>query len=274
LSRRASVRIAARVVARSSDVSPASSVSRAVALTIGLAQARVEPVALAASALEHHDDHREGGQEIERDEHGVHDHVARRPGLHAHELAGDAVHAPQGQHAGQESLAPEADAASTRGPEQDSGRHLEGAQRQTHDALPLVAFAEAVHQGQRRHGAGAHEQTAPAQPIVPPVRDGGGEREPDRRHGRDVGGEARLGQVQDEHVHELQALGQRVRAPGQQQIPEEADAVRGVEVREDEQLDREHDGRDERQHQRHGHHAVHLLEEAPEPGVLVHCCTQ
>ena len=50
LSRRASVRIAASVLARSSDVSPASSVSRAVALTMAASGLRISWAMPAASS--------------------------------------------------------------------------------------------------------------------------------------------------------------------------------------------------------------------------------
>src|ERR687892_735059 len=61
----------------------------------------------------------------------------------------------------------------------------------------------------------------------------GRQREPDGRHAGEGGGEARLHAVQHEHVHELEAFGDRVRAPGEEQVLEEADTVRRVEVRED-----------------------------------------
>ena len=226
---------------------------------LDLTQAGVKPVALTARALEHHDDHREGRQEVERDEHRVDHHVAGGARLHVHELGGNAMDPPHGQEAAQEPLAPEPGAATARRPEQHAGRHLDDAQGQAHDALSLVVTAEVTRQRQERHRARPHQEVSPVQAIVPSVRERGGQREADRGDGGDVGDEARVMDVQEEHVHEPQALGQRVRAPRQQQVLEEAHAVRGVQVDEDEQLDGEHDGRHECQHQRHGHQRVTLF---------------
>ena len=54
------------------------------------------------------------------------------------------------------------------------------------------------------------------------MREGGRQGETDRGHGGQVGDEARMIDTQDEHVHELEALGQRIGAPRQEQVLEEA----------------------------------------------------
>ena len=219
---------------------------------LGLAQPLVEPLALAARPLEHHDDHREGREEIERDEHAVHRHVARRPGHDRHELRPDAMDAPERQEPGQKPLASTPGDADTGRPEQDAGRHLDDAERHA-DGVPARVAAFGARERQQHGGAGAQQDVPRTEPIVPPVRERRRQREGDGGDGDHFGGEARMVDVQEEHVHQLEALRQRVRAPRHQQVLEEAHAVRGVEVREDQQLDREGDCRDERQDQRRRH---------------------
>ena len=101
------------------------------------------------------------------------------------------------------------------------------------------------------------------QSIAPPVRERCREGQADRGDRREIGDEARMIDVQHEHVDELQTFGQGVGAPGQEQVLEEANPVRLVEVREDEQLHRECDRRDERQDQRRRHHDLQFSLRCP-----------
>ena len=285
LSRRASVRIAASVVARSSAVRPVSSVEQRGRVDdgrqriadlvghaggqlarrgepLGLAQAGVKPLALAAGALEHHDDHREGRQEVERDEHRVHRHVAGRARLHAHELGGHAVDAPQRRAGRLRSRSPaEPGAATALRPEQHAGRHLDDSPGPSPTTrCPSSPPPRLLASRQQHPRPPLPTRSVPrAQAIVPAMRERGGQGEADRGDGGDVGDEARVVDVQHQDVHQLEPLGQRVGAPRQEQVLEEAHAVRGVEVDEDQKLDGEHDGRHECQHQRHGHQRVTLF---------------
>ena len=73
---------------------------------------------------------------------------------------------------------------------------------------------------------GGPDQNVPrAEPIAPTMREGGRQGETDGGHGRQVRDEARMIDVEHEHVDEPQTLGQRVGAPRQEQVLEEAKPV-------------------------------------------------
>ena len=221
---------------------------------LGFSQSRVEPLTLAAGSLEHHDDDREGRQEVEEDEHRVHHEVSGRARHDVHELGRDAVHAPEGQESGQEPLSAKSRHARLRRPEEQAGGHLRDAEGDADGALSLVAAAHVAGEGQADRCRGADHEVACVQSVAPPVRERGREGQADRGDRREIGDEARVIDVEHEHVDEPEPLGQGVGAPGQEQVLEEANPVRLVEVGEDEQLNRERDRRDERQDQRRGHH--------------------
>ena len=135
------------------------------------------------------------------------------------------MQAPERQQARQQPLAAHADAGDliARGPEQYAGRHLHRAEP---DADQPLVDADHVTREREHQGYGtAYEEITAAEPVVPAIGEPGREHEADGRDGGDTRGDARLLEVEDEHVDELEALGQRVCAPGQQQILKEADAV-------------------------------------------------
>ena len=191
---------------------------------LGIAQPRVQALALAARALEHHDDHRERRQEVERDEDGVHGEVGGRARLGVHELGDHAMPAPQRQHRAQQPLAAAAGGAAGRRPEQDAGRHLDETEAHA-DRVGETGGAGVVGHRQHDGAGGAGHHVAPGQPVVPAVREGCRQREADGGHGGHLGGHARVLDVEHQHVDELETFGQRVGAPGQQQVLEEAHPV-------------------------------------------------
>ena len=220
---------------------------------LGVAQARVEPLALAARALEHHDDDGEGREEVNGDEHAVEGHVERRAGLGVDELGDDAMDTPEGEEPGEEPPPADAHAPARHRPEDHARRDLGQAEADPNHALPRLARPQPAREGQHHRCSDARQHVAGAQPVVPAVGAGGGEGEAHRGDGGQLGDEARLVDPEHQHVQQLEALGERVAAPGQQQVLEEAHAVRGVEVREDQKLYRERDHRNECQDQRHRH---------------------
>ena len=191
---------------------------------LGLPQARVEPLTVAAGPLEHHDDHGEGREEVQQDEHGVHREVAGRARNHAHELRRDAVNAPEREESGQEPFAAKAGHSALERPEQEAGGHLDDAERDADGALSFFT-AHVAGQGQADRDSGPDQNVSRPEPIAPAMREGGRQGEADRGHGRQVGDEARMIDAQHEHVHELETLRQRVRTPRQEQVLEEANPV-------------------------------------------------
>jgi hypothetical protein len=137
---------------------------------LGLAQARLQALALAPGPLEDHDDHGERGQEVERDERGVHGEVGGSAGLDVHELHRDAVHAPQREQSRQQPLAPEARLAIPSGPEQHSRRHLYPAQSHA-DQVGRGSVTEVGHRGNEHGGRAAQQHVARGEPVVPTMRE-------------------------------------------------------------------------------------------------------
>ena len=103
-----------------------------------------------------------------------------------------------------------------------------------------VTEAEGAQRGQP-----ADHQVAPPDLVVET------EGQASRQHeegGADEGGVDQRAQdleIGDEDLAGVQSLGQAHEAPGQQQVPEEPHPVRGVEIGEDQELDRQGQGGDQ-----------------------------
>ena len=95
-----------------------------------------------------------------------------------------------------------------------------------HEYGAFVVAAQPTGEGQQCGDAGSDEEVASAQSVVPAVRKRSGQHEGDGSHRDETGRETRLVYAQDEQIHELQTLGERARAPGQEQVLEEAHAMR------------------------------------------------
>ena len=217
---------------------------------------------LAARPVQHHDDDREGAEEVEDHERGVHHHVRTCPGAAVDERGHHAVHAPQRERHRQEARSPVAQRLRPPGPELQPGHDEDSAGDGPHHA-PRGHPHEAARGdgrvgeiadpggGQRRQHADQHV------PRPDPVVDAKGQAAGQHQERGDKEGgidqRAQDIEVRNEGPRQVQPLAQAHEAPGQQQVVEEPGAVERIQVGEDQELQRQGERRRKRQRGGHGH---------------------